>query len=357
MAAAPNVEKLAPKAALTAWLDANVPELGNGPLQTELVSGGTSNVVISIDRGGPRAVLRRPPEVPPPGSEKSVLREARVLTALRGTLVPHPYCYGACADPAVIGAPFYIMQRVEGWSGKIVGDNIVDAPPFDTMPTQYGIGFAMVDGLIALANVDYKAVGLEDFGKADGYLERQVDRWESQLQSYPKLYGYTYRDVPGFTYARDWLRGNIPDDFRPGIIHGDIGTPNVMFAFDRPARLVAMIDWELSTIGDPLIDLAWFTNKLRDETAPDVIPEAALYNVANYPTWQELARYYSAGTGRDMSNYDYYRVLAAYKSGCILEYKVAQSAAGILPPETGVFFDKLVRTAFQRAESICRKAG
>ncbi|MCK9543918.1 MAG: phosphotransferase family protein [Novosphingobium sp.] len=347
--------RLVPLAALTAWLDAHVPELGDGPLRTELVSGGTSNVIVSVDRGGPRAVLRRPPEVPPPGSAKSVLREARVLTALNGTAVPHPHCYAACDDPAVIGAPFYVMERVEGWAAQLRGDNIHDLPPFDTMPSQYGVAYAMVDGLVALANVDYKAVGLEDFGRADGYLERQVDRWESQLRSYPELYGYTYRDVPGFTYARDWLRDNIPDDFRPGIIHGDVGTPNALFAFDRPARLTALIDWELSTIGDPLIDLAWFTNKLRDETKPDVIPEAALYNVVNYPTWQEMARYYAAGTGRDLSNFDYYRVLALYKGGCILEYKVAQSAAGILPPETGRFFDKLVRGNFAKAEAICRR--
>jgi aminoglycoside phosphotransferase (APT) family kinase protein len=357
MAEAADSDAVAPREALTAWLDANLPELGSGPLQTELVSGGTSNVIVSIDRGGPRAMLRRPPAVPPPGSAKSIMREARVLTALNGTAVPHPHCYGACADEAVIGAPFYVMERLEGWCAYIAGDNIHDVAPFDRLPLQYRVPYAMVDGLVALANVDYKAVGLEDFGRAEGFLARQVDRWESQLQSYPKLYGYTYRDIPGFTHVRDWLRANIPDDFRPGIIHGDVGTPNAFFALDKPCRLVALIDWELSTIGDPLIDLAWFTNKLRDETAPDVVPDAALYNVANYPTWQEMTRYYAAGTGRDLSNFDYYRVLACYKSGCILEYKVAQSAAGILPPETGVFFDKLVRSAFERGETICRKAG
>jgi aminoglycoside phosphotransferase (APT) family kinase protein len=225
------------------------------------------------------------------------------------------------------------------------------------MPSEYGIGYAMVDGLIALANVDYKAVGLEDFGRADGFLERQVDRWEGQLLSYKQLYGYEYRDIPGFTYTRDWLRANIPGDFRAGIIHGDVGTPNALFAFDRPARLVALIDWELSTIGDPLLDLAWFTNKLRDEDHPGEVEDGALYNIANMPTRQELARYYAAGTGRDLSNFDYYCVLALYKGGCILEYKVAQSAAGILSPETGGLFDRLVTTNFAKAEAICRKAG
>ena len=343
---------------LTAWLDIHIPALGDGPLAVEQLHGGTSNVILTLSRGsGTTMVLRRPPAVPPPGSEKTVLREARVLTALNGTAVPHPHCYGSCADPDVIGAPFYVMERVPGWAAELRDEKITNHAPFDTAPSEYGIGYAMIDGLVALANVDYKAVGLEDFGRAEGYLERQVDRWESQLNSYPERYGYAGREIPGFAYTRDWLRANIPDDFRAGIIHGDVGTPNALFAFDRPARLTALIDWELSTIGDPLLDLAWFTNKLRDEERPDAIDPGALYNIANFPTRQELARYYAAGTGRDLSNFDYYCVLALYKGGCILEYKVAQSAAGILSPETGRFFDRLVTTNFAKAEQLCRKAG
>ena len=345
-----NVERL------TDWLDAHVPELGNGPLAVSQLHGGTSNVILTLDRGEGQMVLRRPPAVPPPGSEKSILREARVLTALNQTDVPHPHCYASCTDTQVIGAPFYVMERVTGWAAELRGDKIHHRPPFDSVPSEYGIAYAMVDGLIALANVDYKAIGLADFGKAENFLERQVDRWEGQLNSYPKLYGYAGRDIPGYAYVRDWLRGNIPDDFRAGLIHGDVGTPNALFAFDRPARLTALIDWELSTIGDPLLDLAWFTNKLRDEDAPDVIDPAALYNIANMPTRQELARYYAAGTGRDLANFDYYCVLALFKGGCILEYKVAQSAAGILSPETGRLFDRLVLGNFAMAERLCRKA-
>lgn len=348
---------LADSGRLAAWLDLHIPELGNGPLRIEQLHGGTSNVILTLNRGGADMVLRRPPAVPPPGSDKGVLREARVLTALNGTPVPHPHCFASCADPDVIGAPFYVMERVEGWAAELRDERIYHRAPFDRAPSEYGIPYAMVDGLVALANVDYRAVGLEGFGKPDNFLERQVDRWESQIRSYPELYGSAWRELPGFAYARDWLRANVPDDFRAGIIHGDVGTPNALFAFDRPARLTALIDWELSTIGDPLIDLAWFTGRLRDEEKPDEIGTVTLYNVANFPTRQELARYYAAGTGRDLSSFDFYCVLAAYKSGCILEYKVAQSSAGILPVATGVFFDKLVRAAFARAEALARKAG
>ncbi len=338
--------ELADAERLTAWLDAHIPQLGDGPLRIEQLHGGTSNVILTLDRGGERdMVLRRPPAVPPPGSAKSVLREARVLTALNGTPVPHPHCFGACEDAGVIGAPFYVMERVPGWAAELRDERIFHRAPFDKAPCEYGIAYAMVDGLVALANVDYRAVGLEGFGKPDNFLERQVDRWEGQIRSYPALYGTEWREIPGFAYARDWLRANLPDDFHAGVIHGDVGTPNALFAFDRPARLTA------------LIDLAWFTGPLRDEDRPGEIGEATLYNIANFPTRQELARYYAAGTGRDLASFDFYCVLAAYKSGCILEYKVAQSAAGILPKQTGIFFDKLVRAAFARGEMLARKAG
>jgi aminoglycoside phosphotransferase (APT) family kinase protein len=121
--------------------------------------------------------------------------------------------------------------------------------------------------------------------------------------------------------------------------------------------VTALIDWELSTIGDPLIDLAWLGTGLRDERTPEHIPAKALYASANLPTRQELARYYAAGTGRDISDFDYYLVLALFKAGCILEYKVAQAAAGILSAETGAMFSKLVLANFQESAGLILLAG
>ncbi len=262
--------------ALTAWLDDAVPELGTGDLQVDMVHGGTSNVVVSIARGGEEMILRRPPRVPPPNSERSILREARVLTALNGTDVPHPHCFASCDDVNVIGAPFYVMERVDGWAAELHDGRISHRSPFDGPPHEYGIAYAVVDGLVSLANVDHLAVGLEDFGRPDGYLERQVDRWSSQLAGYGDAYDYPGRELPGYDTVEAWLRANVPSDFTPGIIHGDIGTPNMLFAEGPPARLRALIDWELSTIGDPLIDLAWFCNGLRDERERDVVPSKAL---------------------------------------------------------------------------------
>ena len=190
--------KLADPARLTPWLDSHVPELGNGALVVTQLHGGTSNVILTLNRGGPTMVLRRPPAVAPPGSERTVLREARVLTALNGANVPHPHCYAACDDADLIGAPFYVMEMVQGWAAELRDEKIYHRAPFDTAPSEYGIAYAMIDGLVALANVDYLALGLADFGKPDRFLERQVDRWEGQLNSYPRLYGYAGRDIPGF---------------------------------------------------------------------------------------------------------------------------------------------------------------
>lgn len=350
-----NLNELAPHGPLTEWLDANVPELGQGVLKTEVLSGGTSNVVLTLDRGERPMVLRRPPVVPPPGAEKGVLREARVLTALKHTEVPHPVCYGACPDAAVIGAPFYVMEKVNGWAPNLREGKIYNEPPFDRLPYEYGIPFAIVDGLIALANVDYEAIGLGDYGKPGKFLERQVDRWAGQLASYKERYNYEGRHLAGYAETEEWLRhGKLPEEVR-GIIHGDVGTPNMMFKAGPPARLAAMIDWELSTIGDPMIDMGWFTGGMRDEDYPEKTFPTALNNPANFPTKQELVRYYCAGTGRKMEDFQWISILSRFKSGCLLEYKVAQAEAGILPKETGKFFSRIVENVFQEtAAEIAR---
>ena len=353
-----DLDALAPIGPLTEWLDAHVPELGKGPLQTSVLSGGTSNVVLTIDRGEGAMVLRRPPAVPPPGSERGVLREARVLAALNQTDVPHPHCYGACEDAGVIGRPFYVMEKVAGWAPNLRDEKIHNEPPFDTMPYAYGIPFAIVDGLIKLANVDYAAIGLGDYGKPGKFLERQVDRWTGQLATYEEKYpGYKRRELKGLAEAEDWLRhSHTPVEVR-GIIHGDVGTPNMMFRHGPPARLAAMIDWELSTIGDPMIDMGWFTGGMRDEDEPDKQFPTALNDPTQFPTRQELARYYCAGTGRDIRDFDWFSMLAKFKSGCLLEYKVAAAEAGVLPKETGRFFAKIVDQCFAEVARQAARLG
>ena len=351
-----NLAELAPIGPLTDWLDLNVPALGKGPLKTAILSGGTSNVVLTLDRGDKQMVLRRPPTVPPPGAEKGVLREARILTALGGTDVPHPHCYGSCDDSDVIGAPLYVMEKVEGWAPNLRDEKVHNQRPFDRLPYVYGIPFAIVDGLIKLANVDYESIGLGDFGKPGKFLERQVDRWAGQLASYKDKYaGYDGRSFAGFAETEEWLRAKVPNSEVRGIIHGDVGTPNMMFHHGPPPRLAAMIDWELSTIGDPMIDIGLLTGGMRDEDDPGKEFPTALQDPGLFPTKQELARYYCAGTGRDIADFEYISVLAKFKSGCLLEYKVASAAAGHLPADVGRFFARIVNNCFREtAAQIAR---
>jgi aminoglycoside phosphotransferase (APT) family kinase protein len=301
-------------------------------------------------------VLRRPPAVPPPGAEKGIMREARVLTALNRTDVPHPHCFGVCEDPDVIGMPFYVMEKVNGWAGNLRGDRIYNEPPFDKMPYEYGLTYAIVGGLIQLASVDYKAIGLETYGKPDNFLERQVDRWASQLKSYPERYpGYQPRHLEGYDEVEAWLRKHARKTGPTGIIHGDVATTNMMFRHGPPPRLAAMIDWELSTIGDPMLDMGWLCGGLRDERFPDLVSPNALIDTGNAPTKQALAQYYCSGTGRDIAEFDYFCVLAGFKIGCVIEYKVAQAAAGILPKEVGEFFERSVSAGFKRNGEFVRR--
>lgn len=351
-----DIDELAPKGPLTDWLDAHVPELGKGPLETSILSGGTSNVVLTLSRGEKPMVMRRPPAVPPPGAEKGVLREARILTALGQTDVPHPRCYGSCDDVSVAGAPFYVMEKIDGWAPNLRDEKIWNEPPFDTMPYEYGIPFAIVDGLIALANVDYEAIGLGDYGKPGKFLERQVDRWAGQLASYPEKYaGYAKRPIEGYDEVEAWLRANARPTDRIGIIHGDVATTNVLFRHGPPARVAALIDWELSTIGDPMLDMGWLCGGLRDERFPDMTSAHGLIDVNNAPTKQALGRYYCGGTGRDMADFDYFCILAGFKIGCVIEYKVAAAAAGHLPRDVGEFFRRSVDGGFKRNAEFIRR--
>jgi aminoglycoside phosphotransferase (APT) family kinase protein len=352
------LEQLIDPVALTAWLDDNIPELGDGPLNAGLVHGGTSNAIIRIDRGNGPVILRRPPFDPPPGSSGAMEREARVLLALNQTTVPHPHLRAMCDDHSVIGTSFYVMDEVSGWSAKLTATDCIYPAPFDTGDDRHRLGYALADGLIALSRVDYRAVGLSDFGNPEGFLQRQVKRWRSQLLSYPEKYpGYVARQIDGLDYVSDWLAANTPPMSPAGIIHGDYGSPNMMFAFDRPARITAILDWELSTIGDPLLDLGWMIYNLRDRDEPSIVPPSAYYDSSGFPTRQDIVEYYAEHTGRDVSHISYYMVLAQFKLACIVEYKVAKAMVGEESSDVGDMFAPMVMNLIAEAERIARKVG
>jgi aminoglycoside phosphotransferase (APT) family kinase protein len=337
---------------LAAWLGEHVPQLGSGPLTCVATGGVPGKLVYRVERGSRQCILRLSATANGPSDGKTLMRQARVLTALHGTDVPHPECLGSCADEAILGAPFYVTEALSGWSGELHNGRIHHRAPFDGLPHGPGLAYAIADGLVALANTDYKAIGLEDFGKPDNFLERQVDRWEAQLASYRALYDYVGRVLPGLELVTSWLRDNIASESRPGLMHGDIGTPNAVFAMDPPARLLALTNWDLATIGDPYLDLAWFCSQLRDSRASQDGFEGVMAGMAGWPTRQELAVYYTERVHRDFADFDYYLVLAMFKNAVLLERVVAQAAAGKAPKAAGEMFGKFVLDGIANAVQI-----
>ncbi|NWG52144.1 MAG: phosphotransferase family protein [Hydrogenophilaceae bacterium] len=336
-------------AKFAAWADEVLPELGAGPVHCTILTGGASNIVMRVERDGAPMVLRRPPRTPRPDSLKIIGREARVLAALGATDVPHPRFRRACEDASVIGAPFYVMDWVDGFVGY----------PLERLPAPYdraggarsSLAFALVDGIARLANVDYRAVGLDDFGKPEGFLERQASRWMAQLASYKESEGYEPRDIPGLAYVADWLAANTPPMSKPGIIHGDYSLANAMFHHGAPARLAAMIDWELATIGDPLLDLGWvlYAYRGRDERSPP----AGYFDASDFPYREALADYYAERTGRSIEHLTYYMVLAQFKLGVIMERQYARILNGRqtmdVAGDAGAFVARLIGKAYAMA--------
>jgi aminoglycoside phosphotransferase (APT) family kinase protein len=284
-------------------------------------------------------------------SNKTMLREARVLAALSGSSVPHPGFLAACEDTDVIGACFYLMEPIDGFT------------PRDQLPGRYGTDATwrrrmsedLIAGAAGLAAVDPDAVGLSDFGKPDRWAERQVERWRSQLGSYAELPGYDRPELPGFERVAEWLDANVPSDHRIGVIHGDFQWANVMYAHDEP-KLVALVDWELSTLGDPLLDLGWILTSWSEPGDPPG-HELQVAPWSDFPTRAELIQQYGELTGRDMAVMPWFFVLACYKLGVILEGTWARALSGQAPMDIGQSLHDTALWLFAKAEQLVAGGG
>lgn len=339
-----DVEKLGP------WLEQNVPALGDGPINAEILTGGATNIVMRLDRGAESVVLRRPPIAPRPDSFKVLAREARVLQALNGSAVRKPDFVTYCDDHDILGVPFYVMEHVRGW---LAMDPAKFPPAFDAPDVRRHLALELVGGIAELAKVDYRAIGLEGFGKPEGFLDRQVERWLHQHATYAATEDYGYRPLPGKDEVVAWLRSNTPTTPYVGIIHGDYGYPNALFDFDAPARLAAMIDWELSTIGDPLLDLGWLMYTVPSERSAVEPPK--LYQDPSYPLREELVDHYAAITGRPVVHLTYYMVLAQFKLAMLLERHYARGLNGKLDRDMGEQMGLLVLDLLRAASEMTRE--
>ncbi|CAN7357523.1 phosphotransferase family protein [Pseudorhodoferax sp. LjRoot39] len=328
---------------LAAWMDAQ--GLGSGPItQVQPLTGGTQSVLLRYLRSGRAYVLRRPPAHPRADGNKTMQREAQVLAALAGSRVPHPALIAACADPQVLGAAFYLMEPVDGFNASVA------LPPRQGADSalRHRMGLSMVDALIELGEVDHVAAGLAGLGKPDGFLERQVPRWRAQLESYHDCAGWPGpAEIPGIAAVADWLEQHRPHSFRPGILHGDFHLANVLFAPDG-GEVAAIVDWELVTIGDPLLDLGWL---LATWPEPGAEP-APLFRTQpwqGFAAAEELVAHYAAHGKRSVEHILWYEVLACYKLGLILEGTYARACAGQASREAGALLHGHTLLLFRRA--------
>ena len=327
---------------LAQWMDAQ--GLGQGPLlNPALITGGTQNILMRFTRSGRSYVFRRPPPHKRANSDETMRREARVLAALAGSEVPHPALIAACADEVLLGAAFYHMEPIDGFNATLG----LPALHAGDMAIQHRMGLAMADAIAALARVDHVARGLGDLGKFDGWAERQVGRWRKQLDSYSELAGYPGPQIPGVDAVGDWLNAHRPRDVRAGLIHGDFHFGNVLIRPDC-GELAAVVDWELVTLGDPLLDLGhllctWPKKRAAAEAGTAGTPgdagapaaEVVGVDAPGLPSAEEVIAQYAKGSSRDLSAVGWYRVLACYRLGLILEGTHARACAGLAPKETG----------------------
>jgi aminoglycoside phosphotransferase (APT) family kinase protein len=336
----------AQRAAVAAWMDGE--GLGTGPLENvEPIVGGTQNLMVRFVRDRRPYVLRRGPMHLRPRSNDAIARERRVLDALHDTAVPHPRLIASCPDPGVLdGAVFYLMEPVDGFNAGVA----LPALHAGDAGIRHEMGLRIVDALAELAAVDHEQVGLADFGKPDGFLERQVPRWLAELSSYAELPGYVGPDIGPTDSIAGWLDERRPSTFAPGIMHGDYHGSNVMFSPIGP-DVVAVVDWEMCTIGDPLLDLGWLLATWQLPGAPDEFA-GALVKAGGLATGDEMFARYASRSTRDLSAITWYTVLACFKLGIVLEGSNARAMAGQAPAEIG---DRLHTTAcrlLDRAQTL-----
>ncbi len=299
--------------ALTGWMDKQEMGPRGAPVSVRFISGGSQNEVFEVTRGDFRSVLRIPPATAPTSRDAGILREWRIIEALEGTDVPHTPAIAVCEDPSVLGRTFYLMGFVDGWSA--VGDDLQGWPaPFDTdLEARKGLAYELVNGIGLLSKVDWRSKGLQDLGRPDGFHDRQVDRWLHFLDR------VRTREINGLDEATDWLRSHRPIDYIPGLMHGDYQFANVMYRHGGPAELAAIIDWEMGTVGDPKLDLAWVVQVWPDSGESKDGSIGGYVDIEGMPSRSELLAHYVDVTGRQVDDIDYYMILARWKLAIVLE--------------------------------------
>jgi aminoglycoside phosphotransferase (APT) family kinase protein len=318
--------------------------LGSGEIRASPIGEGHSNVTYLIERGDAKVVLRRPPRPPLPPSAHDVLREARLLRALAPTPARVPEVLAVGSDESIIGSPFYVMELVEG---EVI---VASMPDFlDSAAERRRTAEQLIDALVEIHAVDWQAAGLEDFGKPTGYLERQLRRFNG-LWELNKT-----REIPAVESVSEWLAANLPSSGTATIVHGDFRLGNTLYAPAAPARLAAVLDWEMATIGDPLADLGYLCmmwTEASDQASGLREHLGAVTRAEGFLTRAELIARYEELSGRSMSNIRWYTTLALWKSIVFMEGNYKRAVAGTTDdPYLRTFGDGVLELARQ-AEAV-----
>ncbi len=316
-------------------------------LRSENISFGHSNEVHLVHFDGKSWALRRPPRGPLLPTAHDVIREYRVLSALQDTPVPVPRVYAACEDPSYIGAPFYLMEYMRGDVIRADGKNFASSPAIRRVVSE-----RMVDLLATLQEVDWRAVGLEDFGRPDGYLARQLSRWSDQLE---RTLPYT-RPLPVMEKVKEWLRAHLPESPAPTIVHGDFKLDNVMW---DPAsqKVSAVFDWEMSTIGDPLADFGWMLSYWPDPSDQSSGgPISSMTADEGWLTRREMIERYEKRTGRAMRDFAFYQAFAKFKLAIIMEGSYSRFLRGQTDDPLFAGLDERVPALADEAWAVCESA-
>jgi aminoglycoside phosphotransferase (APT) family kinase protein len=313
------------QAALQRWLR----EQGIGETVTDVepLTGGTQNIVVRLLVDGRPMVLRRPPVHPRPTSDKTMLREIAALRTLAGTPVPHPGFIAGCDDLDVLGVVFYLMEEVDGFNpGDSMDEAYVRNPQW-----RHQVGLSYAASLAKLGNVAWEGRPLAELKRPGSFLERQVPQFLRLLESY-RHDKYAPESL-AVTDLAEWLEANRPPDGEPGILHGDPHLSNVLLRRDKP-ELAAFVDWEMCTIGDPLLDLGWMLICWPLDTYT-ITAGAQLAALGGLASRRELLDAYLAAGGRETSRLDWYIAMACFKLGIVIEGTWSRYLVGQASREAG----------------------